>query len=108
MKKYSVVWAREAVDDVKNLIDYLTKHNSNSAEKIFEAIVAKTDSLASQPERGRKVPELAGLTELKIREIFYKPWRLIYRVSENEVRVLMLVDGRRSLEDELLRTLLIE
>jgi len=106
MKKYTVVWAREAVDDVKNLIDYLTKHDSSSAEKIFEIIIAKADSLQSHPERGRKVPELSGLTELNIREIFYKPWRLIYRVSENEVRVLMLVDGRRSLEDELLRALL--
>ncbi|AFM11824.1 type II toxin-antitoxin system RelE/ParE family toxin [Turneriella parva] len=105
MKKFKVVWAAGARADFELLIQHLIDRESAVSEKIFEALLAQADSLETAPERGRKVPELLSLGVVDVREIFYKPWRIIYRISENEVRILMVIDGRRNLADELLRSL---
>ncbi|MFO1479178.1 MAG: type II toxin-antitoxin system RelE/ParE family toxin [Turneriella sp.] len=105
MKKFKVVWAAGARADFELLIQYLIDRESADAEKIFEALLAQADSLETAPERGRKVPELLSLGVVDVREIFDKPWRIIYRIRDNEVRILMVFDGRRSLEGELLRNL---
>lgn len=105
MRKFKVVWAAGARADFELLIQYLIDRESAVAEKIFEALLAQADSLETAPERGRKVPELLSLGVVDVREIFDKPWRIIYRVRDNEVRILMVIDGRRSLEGELLRNL---
>ena len=40
------------------------------------------------------------------REIFFKPYRIIYRVMENNVYVLAIADGRRDMRTLLQRRLL--
>ncbi len=106
MKRYSVIWAIEAEKDFHNLIEYLIMSDSTVTEKIFEEILQKADSLATFPERGRLVPEISDAVGSNIREVFFKPWRIIYRILDNQVKILMLIDGRKPLEDELLRFLL--
>ena len=105
MKRFKVVWTAGARADFDILIQHLIDTESAVAEKTFENLLAQADSLVFAPERGRKVPELLSLGVGNVREIFYKPWRIIYRISENEVRILMVMDGRRNLADELLRSL---
>jgi toxin ParE1/3/4 len=105
MKSFKVVWAEEAQADFENLIQYLLARESAAAEKIFRDVLAQADSLSVAPERGRKVPELRTVGPANVREIFYKPWRLIYRIKDYEVRLLMIVDGRRNLDDVLVQNL---
>lgn len=106
MKTYSVIWSKEARTDFEALIDYLILHDPSAVESVFEEILTAADSLERFPDRGRKVPELLEIPHINIREILYKPWRLIYKVAHTEVRILMLIDGRRVVADELLRKLL--
>lgn len=106
MKRYAVIWAIEAENDFHNLIEYLIINHSTATEKIFQEILEKTDSLATFPERGRLVPEISDAIASNIREIFFKPWRIIYHILDDQVKILMLIDGRKPLEDELLRLLL--
>ena len=40
------------------------------------------------------------------REIFFKPYRIIYRVMDNTVCVLLIADGRRDRQTLLQRRLL--
>ena len=40
------------------------------------------------------------------REVHFKPYRIVYRVSDDAVRVLMIADGRRDMEALLQRRLL--
>jgi toxin ParE1/3/4 len=39
------------------------------------------------------------------REIFFKPYRIIYRVLEHNVDVLLIADGRRDMQSLLQRRL---
>jgi plasmid stabilization system protein ParE len=52
-----------------------------------------TDLLGSQPELGRQVPELLGLT---YREVIFGSYRIIYKV-DNEIKILTIRNSRQLL-----------
>ncbi len=51
-------------------------------------------------------PELAALGIRAYREVFFKPYRLIYRVEKRRVVVFLIADGRRDMQSLLARRLL--
>jgi toxin ParE1/3/4 len=63
-------------------------------------------SLSESPEGGTYPKELLALGIRDYREIFLKPYRLIYRVMCDKVHVLLIVDGRRDMQTLLQRRLL--
>jgi toxin ParE1/3/4 len=62
--------------------------------------------LSKFPERGAHPKELLALGILEYREIFFKPYRIIYRVVDKNVYVLLIADGRRDMQTLLQRRLL--
>jgi plasmid stabilization system protein ParE len=105
-KKYKVIWADIAENDLKNIIEYIADENLLNVQKIFKKIKEKASSLYLLPNRGRLVPELKDQGILQYRELIHSPWRIIYRISENKVYVLSVLDARRNIEDILLKRLL--
>jgi hypothetical protein len=55
------------------------------------------------PERYRIVPELEKYGYLVYREIIVEYWRIIYKIENNYVYIMLVIDGRRNLEDLLLK-----
>ena len=70
-----------------------------SIEKVF-------GSLSESPDRGAYPKELLALGIRDYREIFFKPYRVIYRVLGNVVHVFLIADGRRDMQTLLQRRLL--
>lgn len=106
MKRYAVRWAPVASDDLDRIVSYVALSSVANALKVADRIDERADSLTSFPLRGRVVPELArhGIREwLQVNE---PPWRLIYRVEGKSVQIVVLLDGRRSLEDVLFERLM--
>jgi len=68
-------------------------------EKVF-------GSLSESPNRGASPKELLVLGIRDYREIFFKPYRVIYRVLGNVVHVFLIADGRRDMQTLLQRRLL--
>jgi len=104
-EKYQVVWSNIAENDLRNIIEYIADDSPPNALKIFKSIKQKVSSLTTFPERGRIVPELQDQGILQYRELIISPWRILYRVSENKVFVLSVLDSRRNIEDILLKRL---
>ena len=50
--------------------------------------------------------ELLALGIKRYRQVFFKPYRVIYRVLDDNVAVMLIVDGRRNLKSLLERRLL--
>ncbi len=65
-----------------------------------------SSSLSEYPERGNYPTELLDIGTREYREIFFRPYRIIYRVMENTVYVLVIADGRRDMQTLLQRRLL--
>jgi toxin ParE1/3/4 len=102
-----VVFSTEAAQDLDELYGYLAQHDSPaSAERVLARIVRTVASLAKSPGRGAVPPELAALGLRAYREVFFKPYRIVYRALPRRVVVVLVADGRRDLQTLLQRRLL--
>ena len=63
-------------------------------------------SLSESPQRGSHPKELLDLGIREYREVFFKPYRIIYREIEDDVHVMVIADGRRDMRTLLERRLL--
>lgn len=103
----SVVFTKSAARDIEELDAYITKNDSaESAEYLLKKIEDAILSLSNQPERGVFPKELSSLGIRDYREIFFKPYRIIYRIIDNTVFIYLIVDGRRDMQTLLNRRLL--
>ncbi|MDH4331527.1 MAG: type II toxin-antitoxin system RelE/ParE family toxin [Desulfobulbaceae bacterium] len=103
---YTVDWAVVAEDDLKNIILYIAEDSPANARTVFEKIKEKASNLTQFPERGRIVPELQDQGIFLYRELVVAPWRMIYRISEQKVYILSVLDSRQNVEDLLLKRLI--
>jgi len=83
------------------------RHDSRErADHVFACIKAAILKLEVLPGRGHVVPELRDIGVMDYREVFFKPYRVLYLVSEKRVYVHCIVDGRRDVEHVLSRRVL--
>ena len=104
---FKVFLTHDAARDLEELYEYISHHDSpGNAERVLERIEKTFASLSESPERGSYPKELLVLGIRSYREVFFKPYRIVYKVSEKVVHVLLIVDGRREMQSLLQRRLL--
>jgi plasmid stabilization system protein ParE len=101
-KSYNVSWSETAENDLVSIIEYIARENPLQASKIFSDIRKIADNLRTFPDRGRIIPELKDQGITLYRELIIGPWRMMYRVSDDRVYVLSVLDSRQNVEDILL------
>lgn len=99
---WRVLWAATARDDLHAIISYIANDSVRAALDVLNKLEQAAARLESMPERGRVVPELATVGVHTYREAIQPPWRIIYRLSEDTVYILAVVDSRRNLADLLM------
>ena len=91
----------------EDLHNYILFHDSpEKADYVLEKLEEAFSSLTHSPERGAYPNELLAIGLREYREIYFKPYRIIYRVIEQHVYVMIVVDGRRDMQTLLQRRLL--
>jgi toxin ParE1/3/4 len=104
---FSVLLTDDAARDLEELYDYIDQHDvPGKADYVLEQIEKVFSSLSENPRRGVYPKELVSIGIKEYREIFFKPYRIIYRIVEKKVFVLLIVDGRRNIQQLLQRRLL--
>ena len=104
---FSVLLTDDAARDLEDLCDYIDFHDvPYQADYVLEQIEKACSSLSEKPHRGAYPKELLSIGVREYRESFFKPYRIIYRVIENNVYVLLIADGRRDMQTLLQRRLL--
>lgn len=98
---FSVVWSPEAANDFENIVTYLQTESLKAAGQIAENILVACDKLESFPLRGRRLPEMIDVSGQDVREIIVTPWRVIYEIHEQAINILMIIDGRRDMQSQL-------
>lgn len=107
MKKYQVLIISDAEQDIYEIYQYIAETDAvEKAEVLIEKIEALCASLEHFPERGHIPFELERLQVSDYREIHYKPCRVLYQIIDNHVYVHRVLDGRRNIEQLLLKRLL--
>jgi toxin ParE1/3/4 len=73
-----IIWSPEALQDLRDISDYIAHQSEYYANQVIEAIFLRTAGLLKQPYSGRVVPEKE---HEKIREVFQYRYRIIYSLE---------------------------
>jgi len=105
--RFDVLLTEDAEQDLEELYAYIAKFDSpRNADYVLEQLPKVTESLGTAPERGSQPKELRSLGIQEYRQVFFKPYRAIYRVLDKQVVIYVIADGRRDMQSLLSRRLL--
>ncbi|MDA3908131.1 MAG: type II toxin-antitoxin system RelE/ParE family toxin [Sulfurimonas sp.] len=105
-KTYKLQWTKNARDDLLNIVAYIKKDSPLIANEIYLKIRAKVKISNFFPLKGRVVPELQKEGITLYREVVTSPWRIIYKVGNDTVYIMAILDSRQNVEELLLQKLL--
>lgn len=75
---YNLIWSPVSRDDLRDIVRFIARDNPERAESFGYQLMTETDKVQDHPEIGRIVPEYR---DPKIREIIFRPYRIVYRVD---------------------------
>jgi addiction module RelE/StbE family toxin len=89
-----IVWSPLTIERVSEIARYIAQDSPGAAVKWVDALFKKVKRLKDFPKSGRKVPETK---RTDIQEILYGNYRIIYRISPNNVSILTVRHGKQIL-----------
>ncbi len=96
-----------AYDDLQDIYSYIVRNDSvESADYVIDSIHKQINALSELPLRGSGVRELLALGNKYYKEVYFKPYRIIYKVQNATVYIVIVGDGRRDFKTLLERRLL--
>ena len=81
---YEVILSPRAIQDLTEIVRYISFDNPKAAEKFGYALIDAALSLSTLPERGRFVPEFK---DGRTRELLHSAYRIVYRVDAEQKTV---------------------
>ena len=104
---FEVLVTEGAEQDLEAIHDYIAEFDCvANANHVLDELMGLVESLSRFPERGSYPKELISLGIKEYRQTFFKPYRVIYRVSGSQVIIYLVADGRRDMQTVLARRLL--
>jgi toxin ParE1/3/4 len=98
--RYKVNLVIDAETDLFDIYLYVARNDSpGKADRLLNNLEKTILRFEATPMRGSYPPELEHIGVFEFREIFFKPYRIIYQVSKSNVYVHCVIDGRRDLQD---------
>lgn len=95
-RKKTITFTISAVNDLDDMRAWYAEQQVPAVgDKLLREIVSQVERLVAFPESGRVVPEF-GIANL--REIIFPPFRIIYRLDQNKVRVVRVWRSERLLK----------
>lgn len=94
-------WTIQAVNDLKDIAEYISKDSERYANLIVGRIRAKAKLLKFQPDSGRMVAEF---DRKEIKELLDGNYRIIYqKVNESQIDVLTINHSARRLKSDIIK-----
>lgn len=104
---YRVLLVEDAESDIEDIYAYIARNDSiGRADAVLGDLETHCENLREFPERGNLPKELHDLGIELYREIHFKPYRIIYRIMDQDIVILGVFDGRRDMESLLQRRVL--
>ena len=92
----NITWSPLAVEQVRDIATYIALDKPLVAVQWAEKIFNSVERLSDFPNSGRIVPEIS---RNEIREIVQGNYRVIYKVKEKEILVLIVKSYRQVLNE---------
>jgi plasmid stabilization system protein ParE len=104
-KRFRVVWTEVASQDLAQIALHVGAQSPPAAARLLDRLRDRASRLEVLPDRGRIVPELAGIGIRTYRELLSRPYRILYRRTGRDVVIVAVLDSRRDLEEVLFERL---
>ena len=98
---HEVIFMQTALDDLEQIVIYISQDNLNAALKLHDQIVDTANKLSGFPMMGRTVPD-EKISKHGFRMISYGKYLLFYKVYEDTVVILRVLHGARDYSDLLI------
>jgi plasmid stabilization system protein ParE len=89
-----VYWSEPALDDLRNIVSFIARDSPAYAAKLAGQISRAPRVLSSFSALGSIVPELGQPT---VRELWVRPYRIIYLIRGIDCHVLAIAHASRDL-----------
>ena len=91
-RRRRVRWSLSADNALDEAIAFVFKESPSTAKRLLEEVLTAASSLSTLSDRGSHVSEV---DDPNVRQLLCKPYRVIYRVDEEEVVILALLHQRQ-------------
>ncbi len=90
MKK--IIWAPRALEDLKDVHDFIALDNPKKAETFVSDIVDRIEKLARFEKLGHVIPEIG---ESRYREFIVGEYRVFHEIRDHDVLVFRVFHSKR-------------
>ncbi len=90
-----IIWTDLAIEDLRSIHEFIAKDSKRYADRYIEKLITRVDQLENFPKSGRIVPEFNSST---IRELIEGNYRVVYKVTANQVAILRVHHAARQLK----------
>jgi toxin ParE1/3/4 len=97
MKKYPVIWTPQAKRDLRDIKRYISRDAPSTAKAFIRRIQERVRNIGIMPTAASLVSDFP---RPDIREIYVGSYRIIYRIREHDVRILLVMHGAQLLMED--------
>lgn len=99
IQQFKVRITEAAWADVRDIRDWIRDDRGpEAADNFVDSMLARVETLERFPLRGAVPPELQALGIAEFRQQIVGIYRILYRIDEDRVSIVLIADGRRDLE----------
>ncbi len=91
-----LIWSPLAVKQVRDLVAYIALDKPSVAEQWANKIFSSVKRLIEHPDSGRIVSEI---NRKEIREIIQGSYRIIYKLKQDQILILIVKNSRQLLKE---------
>ena len=100
--KTKIIWSEDAGNELMGIISYIRKNSGiNNAKNIYKKIMDKVNDASDYAEGRRISPILKEFGIIDIHQININPWSIYYKVENNTMKIISIIDMRRNPEEVL-------
>lgn len=96
MKKATVIWSENALNDLDVIFDFLSEKSVKAAEKIISALLSSTSQLETFPESGQKQENISS--SKTYRYLVEEDYKIIYSYTNGVIYIHTVFDCRQDPE----------
>lgn len=95
-----IEWTDLAIQDLDIIYNYISKDSVNNASIFIDELIKNIDNLVKFPNQGRVIPQVK---KDYYREIFVGNYRVMYKLEENYIYILAVINMSINFNLEMLK-----
>lgn len=92
-----IIWSPKAAESIEDICNFIAKDSEYYAAMFAKKIVAIIENIALFPKAGRVVPEYQ---DENLREKIFQSYRIVYRLKEDFIEIVVITHSSRQLNIE--------